>query len=82
MGFGLSFKYLDLGGYTDMQGCEDYDFLIRAINQGYRLGMVDEILLDYRLSSQSISRNNLYKQYLMLSYIQDKYFKHKHNYKT
>lgn len=74
--------YLKLNGYTDMQGCEDYDFLIRAINAGYQLGIVDDILLDYRLSSQSVSRNNLYKQYLMLQFIQDKYFNHKYNYKN
>lgn len=68
--------YLALDGYTDMQGCEDYDFLIRAIQAGYRLGIVDDILLDYRLSRQSVSRNNLYKQYLMMNYIQDKYYHH------
>ncbi len=69
--------YMELDGYTDMQGCEDYDFLIRAVNKGYKLGVVDDILLDYRLSTQSISRNNLYKQYLMMLFIQDKYFHHK-----
>lgn len=74
--------YIDLGGYADIQGCEDYDFLIRAVNKGYKLGVVDDILLEYRLSTQSISRNNLYKQYLMMQYIQDKYFKHKWNYQS
>lgn len=67
--------YMNLGGYADIQGCEDYDFLIRAVRAGYRLGMVDDIVLDYRLSTHSISRNNLYKQYLMMRYLQDKYFK-------
>lgn len=69
--------YVNLGGYTDMQGGEDYDFLLRAIEQGYKLGIVDKILLDYRLSTHSISRNNLYKQYLMMKYLQDKHFYHK-----
>lgn len=69
--------YINLGGYTDMQGGEDYDFLLRAIEQGYKLGIVDKILLDYRLSTHSISRNNLYKQYLMMKYLQDKHFYHK-----
>lgn len=69
--------YINLGGYTDMQGGEDYDFLLRAIEQGYKLGIVDKILLDYRLSAHSISRNNLYKQYLMMKYLQDKHFYHK-----
>lgn len=44
--------------------------------------MVDDILLDYRLSTHSISRNNLYKQYLMMQYIQDKYFINNENYST
>lgn len=72
--------YLSLGGYTNIQGCEDYDFLIRAINAGYQLGVVNEILLDYRLSTHSVSRNNLYRQYLMMQFIQDKYYKHQMNY--
>lgn len=74
--------YIKLGGYADMQGCEDYDFLIRAIKEGYRLGMVGEILLDYRLSPKSVSRNNLYRQYLMMQYLQDMHYTHKHNYKN
>lgn len=74
--------YINLGGYVDMQGCEDYDFLIRAIRGGYRLGTVGEIVLDYRLSEKSVSRNSLYKQYLMMQYLQDKYYRHKYNYQT
>lgn len=74
--------YVRLGGYADMQGCEDYDFLIRAINEGYRLGTVGEVLLDYRLSEKSVSRNSLYKQYLMMQYLQDKYYIHKFNYQS
>lgn len=70
--------YLALNGYADIL-CEDYDFLLRAIKAGYKLGMVNEILLDYRLSEKGISRNNLYEQYLMMQYLQDKYFAHQHN---
>lgn len=69
--------YIELGGYADIQGCEDYDLLIRAMNQGYRLGNCDQLVLKYRLSKQSISRDNLYKQYLMMKYIQDRYFYHR-----
>lgn len=72
--------YLELGGYSNIQGCEDYEFLLRAMKAGYRFGIVDEIVLDYRLSTHSISRNNLYKQYLMMKYLQDKYFIHKLKY--
>ena len=70
-------SYLALDGYADIQGCEDYDLLLRAMNAGYKLGNCDRIILKYRLSQQSISRDNLYRQYLMMRYIQDKYFYHK-----
>lgn len=69
--------YIALNGYADIQGCEDYDLLLRAIDSGYQLGNCNHIILKYRLSRQSISRDNLYKQYLMMRYIQDKYFYHK-----
>lgn len=69
--------YMVLGGYADIQGCEDYDLLIRAMQAGYKLGNCDQIILKYRLSNQSISRNNLFKQYLMMCYLQDQYFYHK-----
>lgn len=70
-------SFLALDGYADIQGCEDYDLLLRAMNAGYKLGNCDRIILKYRLSQQSISRDNLYRQYLMMRYIQDKYFYHK-----
>ena len=70
-------SYLKLNGYDDIQGCEDYDLLLRAIESGQILGNCDQIVLKYRLSNQSISRNNLYKQYFMMRYIQDCYFYHK-----
>lgn len=70
-------SYVALEGYADIQGCEDYDLLLRAMNAGYKLGNCDRIILKYRLSQQSISRDNLYRQYLMMLYIQDKYFYHK-----
>lgn len=73
--------YLALNGYTDMM-CEDYDFLLRALQAGYIFGLVDDILVDYRLSEKSLSRNNLYRQYLMMQYLQDKYFVHKRNYQN
>lgn len=72
--------YLALNGYADMM-CEDYDFLLRSLQAGYRFGMVDEIVIDYRLSEKSLSRNNLYKQYLMMQFLQDKYYTHKRNYR-
>ena len=74
----VSYTHLDVyKRQADLQGCEDYDLLLRAIDSGYQLGNCNQIILKYRLSRQSISRDNLYKQYLMMRYIQDKYFYHK-----
>lgn len=51
-------------GYREVPFSEDYDFLIRAALKHYRLGNCNEIVLSYRLSDNSISRNNLFRQYL------------------
>jgi len=50
--------------YREMPYSEDYDFLLRAVSNGARLGNCPEILLDYTLSSGSISRSNLFRQFL------------------
>ena len=44
--------------------CEDYDFLIRSVLQGRRIGNVPERLVRYRMSQGSISRSHLFEQYL------------------
>ncbi|MAS95553.1 MAG: hypothetical protein CMO55_20320 [Verrucomicrobiales bacterium] len=37
----------DLGGYHDTEWAEDYDFWLRMIETGYRIGKVDQVLLDW-----------------------------------
>ncbi len=44
--------YIALNGYADIQGCEDYDLLLRAIDSGYQLGNCNQIILKYRLSDR------------------------------
>lgn len=44
--------------------CEDYDFLIRSVLQGRRIGNIPERLVRYRMSQGSISRSHLFEQYL------------------
>lgn len=51
-------------GYRAVPQSEDYDLLIRLELAGYRIGNCPEILLDYTISSGSISRSNLLRQYL------------------
>ena len=69
--------YTTLGGYQG-EFVEDYDLILRAFKAGFKLGNVPQVLLKYRLSTQSISRDNLFRQYLFMRFEQKKYFK---NYK-
>ena len=39
--------YGTVGGYRDVEGPEDYDLVFRVWHAGYRLGNVDEVLLDW-----------------------------------
>lgn len=47
--------YDDLGGYRPVAHCEDYDFLLRALQKGFRLGRLDETLLTVRYNEDGIS---------------------------
>lgn len=54
--------YDELQGYRDIQACEDLDFIIRAVLNGYKIGNVKECLMWYRDNPNSISHKNSYKQ--------------------
>lgn len=53
--------------------CEDYDFLLRSQLAGFNLGNINEPLVSYRMTPNSISRNNLYDQYLSQCYLARQY---------
>ena len=61
--------YEQLHGYRDIDSCEDYDFLLRAIEKGYRLSMVNEMLLWYRYNKNGISQSKEFRQFLAFSYL-------------
>lgn len=63
----------DLGGYRIDVSAQDYDFLLRAALHGYKLGNVNIPVLQYRLSPDSVSRLNLYRQYLTMLYLSNQY---------
>lgn len=50
-------------GYRDLDTVEDYDFLLRAIEHGFVIGKVPEVLLSYRIRETGISRSNSYCQF-------------------
>ena len=56
-------------GYRNIPDCEDYDFICRAIQSGFKLGNVDKTVLQYRIRKDSISNRNRAKQYLIRNYI-------------
>ncbi|MDD7281955.1 glycosyltransferase [Floccifex sp.] len=62
-----------LHGYRKMPLCEDFDFTLRAVLKGFKVSNIDKIVLKYRMTSQSISRNNLFEQYLYMRYITNEY---------
>lgn len=60
-------------GYRHMPLCEDYDFTLRAVLNGFVISNLNETVLKYRMTSNSISRSNLFEQYLYMSYITNEY---------
>jgi len=61
--------YKDLYGYRQVHYCEDYDFTLRALKREYKIAKIDEILLMYRVRSNSISRSHILAQYLNMNEI-------------
>lgn len=47
-----------VGGYRDFDGPEDYDLVLRLWTHGHRMGKVNEVLLDWRESSERLSRTD------------------------
>lgn len=60
-------------GYRHMPLCEDYDFTLRVVLNGFVISNLNEPVLKYRMTSNSISRSNLFEQYLYMSYITNEY---------
>lgn len=62
--FGKKEVFESLAGYREVDFAEDYDFLLRACYKGFKLGNINEILLDYRMRESSISNKNGLKQFV------------------
>lgn len=61
--------YMELKGYRNAQHCEDYDFLLRAIASGYRVGNIPKVELKYRVRQSGVSKSNEIEQYLLREYL-------------
>lgn len=58
-----------LCGYRYIPYCEDYDFLLRAIKNGYKLGNVPQYGLNYRVREGGISLSNQNKQLVIRRFL-------------
>lgn len=58
-----------LDGYRDIKACEDYDFLLRAVLSGFKLGNYPGFLFKYRLNPNGISLSNSTKQRTAANYL-------------
>lgn len=68
--------YDQLNGYRDIHTCEDFDFVVRAILKGKKIGNVSKVCLRYRYNKKSISRTNAAKQQVIRNYIAKEYSNH------
>lgn len=66
-----------LQGYRNVKAAEDFDFVVRALIYGYRLGYQRDILLLSRNRGSSISNNNSLSQFFN-AFIIRKYLKKNH----
>lgn len=71
--FGKAEVFKDNRGYRDVSYAEDYDFLLRALEKGFKLGNIREVLLKYRMRSTSISNKNGLKQFLISQKLVERY---------
>lgn len=69
--------FKQLGGYRNIYSCEDFDFLIRAIEYGYKLGNLPENKLLYRVRANSISNTSNIRQKLLTYYLVESYKKNR-----
>lgn len=71
--FGKKEVFDSLSGYRNMPLCEDYDFTLRAVLHGFVVSNLNVPVLKYRMTANSVSRSNLFDQYLYMSYITNEY---------
>ena len=62
----------DIGNY-DTKYVEDYEFILKAMKKNYVFGNVPEVILQYRMTADSISRSSLFVQYLRMRWLQKTY---------
>ena len=69
--------YMDLNGYRNIDACEDFDFLNRAILNGFKIGNIPSKLLRYRDNQESISHKKSIRQQVITRFMSEHYSKGK-----
>ncbi len=67
------------GGYRELVPAEDYDLWLRMLTLGYKIGVLDEPLIYYRVRNNGISMSNNYKQFLLANYVKRLYRERRKN---
>ncbi|WP_251213111.1 glycosyltransferase [Adlercreutzia murintestinalis] len=67
--------YEVLGGYREISSCEDYDFILRAFQHGFKLGRMADMLLAYRFAENGISSSSWIIQEKNARFLKDCYRK-------
>lgn len=62
--FGKREVFINNNGYRNIPYAEDFDFILRGLKLGYRMGNIKKVLLKYRIRDNSISKSNGLKQYI------------------
>ncbi|WP_243293131.1 glycosyltransferase [Bacillus sp. FJAT-47783] len=58
----------DVGGYRNFKVAQDYDLWLRLVTAHYKIGIINEPLISYRIRKESNSRKDKYKQFLIDKY--------------
>lgn len=61
--------FCHLAGYRMISYCEDYDFLLRALKAGFKIGNVPFFGLNYRVRSEGVSISNKNKQLVIRRFL-------------
>lgn len=65
--------YEVLKGYREIDACEDYDFITRALANGFKIGNIQEVLFKYRINRNGISSTKKAVQKTSLYYLRKNY---------
>ncbi len=63
-----------LGGYREFYNSEDYDMWLRVLSAGYKIGILDEYVVYYRIRQSSMSLKNRLETYYITKYQQQLYW--------